>query len=318
MATYTKKPYSLAEFTMMRGTIDFSNPEQFNFYESGYSFLVVLSRPKFIEAIGDDSNARNGFTVNHEALELLNLFCYIIENEFRGLSGIEDITTENLTFDDGINQLNTLGKTVQQSGSEITMSFTERSGAAMTKFIEYYLKGCKATRTQAKTYHGLIKAGIMAGGFENEVFNLLYLVTDNTLLGLEKAYLLVNAWPSKAQTSIYESEKGTIEMKTIEIPWQCFVLDGNTVNQRALAMLAYISEKDAVYNYYSLDEVGGDITNKPAAQQATGGKGAATSDHPVHPDSNNYEYQAYGLIKPENYKDMEAKQYSYGTSGEIQ
>lgn len=312
-ATYTKKPYSLAEFTMMRGTIDFSNPEQFNFFESGYSFLVVLSRPHFIEVLGSEKaqGARND-----TALELLNLFCFIIENEFRGLSGIEDITTENLTFNDGINELNTLGKTIEQSGSELTMSFTERSGAALTRFIEYYLKGCKASRTQAKTYHGLIKLGILAGGFEYEVFNLLYLVTDNTLLGLEKAYLLVNAWPTKAQTSIYESEKGSIEMKQIDIPWQAFVLNGETVNQRALRMLAYISESNAVKNYYTGVGSGFRVGREDADSIGEYLSGVPASDHPVHPDSNNYEYQGFSLIEPENYQQLENAQYSNGVSGE--
>lgn len=296
MKTYTKRPYSLAQFTMMRGTIDYTNPEQFNFYESGYSYLIVLSRPKFIEMLADEDT---------EVANLLNLFCFILENEFRGLSGIEDIQSEALEFTDGINTIATLGKTTQQSNSEVTMSFTERSGAALTRFIEYYLKGCKATRTQAKTYHGLIKDGKLAGGFENEVFNLLYMVSDNTLMGLEKAYLLVNAWPNKAQTSIYESEKGTIEMKQIDIPFTCFVMDGEEVNRRALKMLAYINEAGTVGKYTA-------INGMTDYAKATVNSVTSYSDHPVHPDSNDYEYAGYEDIDPTAYQKSEQVMYSGG------
>lgn len=298
MKTYTKRPYSLAQFTMMRGTIDYSNASQFNFYESGYSFLIVLSRPKYIEKLAD---------YDTEVANLLNLFCFILENEFRGLSGIEDVTSEALEFSDGINTIATLGKSVQQSNAEITMQFTERSGAAMTKFIEYYLKGCKAPRTQAKTYHGLIAGGLMAGGFENEVFNLLYLVSDNTLLGLEKAYLFVNAWPNKAPTSIYESEKGTIEMKQIDVTFTCFVMDGEEVNRRALKMLTYINEPGTVARYTAIN--GSTTYAKATAEGVT-----TNSDYPVHPDSNDYNYQGYGLIDPASYKQREQIMYSGGGS----
>lgn len=294
MKTYTKRPYSLAQFTMMRGTIDYTNAAQFNFYESGYSFLLVLSRPVFMEKLAE--NDPDG-----EVGNLLNLFCFILENEFRGLTGIEDVTSEALEFTDGINTIATLGKSIQQSNAEITMQFTERSGAALTKFIEYYLKGCKATRTQAKTYHGLIAAGILAGGFEYEVFNLLYIVSDNTLLGLEKAYLLVNAWPNKAPTSIYESEKGTIEMKQIDVTFTCFVMDGEEVNKRALKMLAYINEPGTVYNYHTVNG------SKSYAQAAI--KSSQNSSHPIHPNSNDYNYAGYDLIDVDSYKKSEANMY---------
>lgn len=296
MKTYTKRPYSLAQFTMMRGTIDYSNASQFNFFESGYSYLIVLSRPKFIEMLADE---------DAEVANLLNLFCFVLENEFRGLTGLDDITAETLEFTDGINTIQTLGKTIQQSNAEITMQFTERSGAAMTNFIRYYLLGCKAGRTQAKTYHGLIKNGKLAGGFENEVFNLLYMVSDNTLLGIEKAYLLVNAWPNKAQTSIYDSEKGTIEKKDIDVTFVCFVMDGEEVNKRALRMLAYINEPGTVQKYTA-------INGSTDYAKATVAAVNTNSDHPVHPDSNDYHYAAYSQIDPTSYKKTEQVMYSGG------
>lgn len=314
MSKYTKRPMSFSEYTMMRGTVDYSNAKQFNFFESGYSFLVILSRPKFIEALADNtkrSKDTKGFITPdaEDVKNLLNLFCYILENEFRGASGFDDITSEALEFTDGINTIATLGKTVQQSNAEITMQFTERSGAALTGFIEFYLKGCKKSRTQAKTYHGLIAAGIMAGGFENEIFNLLYIVTDNTLLGLEKAYLLLNAWPNKASTSIYESEKGTIEMKTIDIPWTCFVMDGEEVNHRAIQMLAYINEPTSVHNYYSAlnnknTEGAGVAADKYSDAAREIGKIKGSSNVAVQPDDDAYKYRIFDEMNLENPESM--------------
>ena len=225
MKYYTKKARSIAEYSMMRGVTDFSNAAQFNLFESGYSHLCVISRPKFLTELGKE---------DEEVANLVNTFCYILEYEFKGLDGIEDITADSLEVTDGISTLNVVGKVNKQSASEISMNFTEKSGSIITNFLRYYLEGIKDPRTQAKTYHGLIKEGKMAGGFENEVFNLLYMVTDNTMLGLEKAYLLCNAWPTKVPTSIYNSEKGSIEKKDVDLSWQCFVIDGPEVDQRAL------------------------------------------------------------------------------------
>lgn len=281
MNTYRKKPYSIASYTKMRGVIDFSNASQFNMYESGYQFLTVISRPRYIEMLAEEDT---------EVANALNLFCWILENEFKNLSGIENITADNLEFTDNISTLNTIGKVNQQSGSEVSMTFTERSGAALTGFIDYYLKGIKDPRTQAKTYHGLIKNGKLAGGFENEVFHLLYIVTDNTTLGLEKAYLLACAWPSTAQTDIYNGEKGSIEKKDIDIPWQCFVIDGDEVDRRALRMLAYISEDDAVAKASTVNGVSQNAQNVAAEIKNF-------SKDQIHVDSNEYNYAGLGLIE---------------------
>ena len=258
VGTYTKGTLSKAQYSQMRGVIDYSNARMFNLFESGYSYLRVLSKPKWM----DNDNC--------PAKDLLDLFCWIIEYEFRGLDGIDDITADNLTFEDGINQLNVVGKVNQQSAAEVSMTFTERSGLAITKFIEYYLTGIKDPRTQAKTYHGMIKNGYIEGGFENEVFNLLYMVTDNTMLGLEKAYILANAWPSKAEDSILNSTKGDIDKKEITVPWQCFVIDGEDVDELGLRCLAYINETNAVANYMGKLYKASDARSKTAAAVKTG------------------------------------------------
>lgn len=242
MVKYTKKANSTANFACMRGVTDFTNAAQFNLYEGGYSHLFVISMPKWIEAF-------NG--IDDDVTTMAETFKYILEYEFKGLDGIDDITTETLEVTDGISQMNVIGKVTKQSQAQVTMSFTEKSGSAITNFIKFYLEGIKDPRTQAKTYHGLIRSGKIYGGFENEVFTLLYIVTDNTMLQIEKAYLLCNAWPTTARTNIYNTSKGEIDKKDIDIEFQCFVLDGPDVDQRALEVLAYTNEANAVQNVYS-------------------------------------------------------------------
>lgn len=241
MLKYTKKAYSTANFACMRGVTDFTNAAQFNLYESGYSHLFVIGMPKWIEAFQG---------LDDDVIDMANTFKYILEYEFKGLDGIDDITSEELEVTDGISTLNTIGKVTKQSAAQITMSFTEKTGSAITNFIKFYLEGIKDPRTQAKTYHGLIRSGKIWGGFENEVFTLLYIVTDNTMLQIEKAYLLCNAWPTAARTNIYNTTKGEIEKKDIDIEWQCFVLDGPDVDKRALDVLAFTNEAGAVSNVY--------------------------------------------------------------------
>lgn len=242
MLKYTKKAYSTANFACMRGVTDFTNAAQFNLYEGGYSHLFVISMPKWIQDLMD---------IDEDVKKMANTFKYILEYEFKGLDGIDDIQTDALEVTDGISTMNVIGKVNKQSQANITMSFTEKSGSAITNFIKFYLEGIKDPRTQAKTYHGLIRAGKTYGGFENEVFTLLYIVTDNTMLQIEKAYLLCNAWPTTARTNIYNTTKGDIDKKDIDVEFNCFVLDGPDVDMRALKVLAFTNEADSVKQVYN-------------------------------------------------------------------
>lgn len=278
--TYSKKPRTVAEYTNMRGVTDFTNAAQFNVFETGYSQLFIISRPAYLEALA---------ALYPDVQKLLDAFCMILEYEFRGLDGIDDIQGENIEFTDGISTMASIGKVTQQSASEVTMTFTEKSGGVITKFIEYYLKGIKDPRTQAKTYHGLIKDGKMAAGFENEVFNLMYIVTDSTMLGLEKAYLLSNAWPQKASTSIYNTTKGDIDKKEIDVTFNCFIVDGEEVNKRALKLLAYNNETSAVANATSLNG-----STKEAASIAKSIKSYA--DEQIKLDSNEFMYDGFDAV----------------------
>ena len=293
--SYTKRPRSVAEYTMMRGVTDFTNAAQFNAYLSGYQHLVIISVPEYLKVLGSK---------NSEVQKLLDLFCYILEYEFKGLDGIEDITADNIEFTDGISTLNSMGKVTQQSASEISMSFTEKSGSVITKFIDMYIRGVRDPRTQAKTYHGLIRDGLLAAGFENEVFNLMYLVTDETMLGLEKAYLLCNAWPNKAPTSIYNGTKGEIDKKDIDVTMQCFVIDGEEVDSRGLRMLAYLNEADAVKN----------VTAKNGSPQTAidvANSFDKTAENPIELISGQFQYSVFDTVS-NNFGIGEAKTSTSG------
>ncbi len=277
---YTKKPVTAAQYSMMRGVTDFTNAEQLNMYEKGHGLIVIIDRPKFIEMIAES---------DPEVSNLLENFCNILEYEFKGLDGIEDISAEDLVYNDGISELAGVGKVNEQSNSEISMRFTEKSGTTITKFIKYYLNGVRDSRTQIKHYHGLIAEGKLALGFENEVFNLLYLVTDASGLGLEGAYLLANAWPNSAKTAtLFNYEKGNIETAEIDVTFKCFVLQNEEITKRAVQMLAYVNQDKAVANAASKN--GSNAAVAGLASEIT-----SYDDHQIHYDSQDYKYK--GLAK---------------------
>lgn len=306
MNNYTKKARSVAEYTMMRGVTDFSNAAQFNLYEKGYSFLFIITKPAFIEKLAEKDT---------ELENLANAFYNILEFEFKGLDGIDNITADQLEFTDGINTMNAVGKVNMQSAAEISLNFTEKSGTTITKFTDYYLRGIRDPRTQAKTYYGLIADGEMEAGFENEVFNLLYINTDNTMLQVEKAYLFANAWISTSNNSIYQGTRDDITSKAdIDITFQCFVLDGPEVDKRANLVLANSMGAGQVHNVAI--KAGNDNT-RDASQDST------ASQNPIIIDSSSA--GAYSTLKDgsvldtyiKNMNPSDSSNNSTGTTGTI-
>lgn len=237
MLKYVKKPRNISDYTLMRGVADFGNLAQYDLYETGYSFLSVIAIPKFMEKLA----ARDTDIVG----PLVDNFCTILECEFRGLDGIPDITGEAGTISNGINELQVINKVTEDTSIQVSMRFWEKSGSTITKFIEYYLRGIKDPKTQAKHYHGLIQNDAMVAGYENEVFTLLYYVTDSTYLQLEKAYLLLDAQPITAETSMYNSEKGSIDFHEVTVTFNCFPVTGDEVNRRAKQMLEFLLSDEA-------------------------------------------------------------------------
>ena len=173
--------------------------------------------------------------------DIIDNAVHIMEYEFKGLDGIEDITAETLEINDGLNTLNLINKVKEQSASTVTMRYNEKSGAPLTKFAQLFLTGIYDPRSGFKHYHGLIQDGILEEGYENEIFTMLYWVTDSTGIGIEKAFLILAAQPTKAEMNIYNSERGAHDPKEVGMEFQCFVVQGDQVNLMAANQLKSMS-----------------------------------------------------------------------------
>ena len=237
---YLKKPANLTQYKLMKGVTDFGQLEQFNLFESGYSFLVVCKIPKFLEELTKkDAKDESGLK------SLIETYVHILENEFKGLDGLEDMTSETLEISDGLSSINLISKVTQQSASTVSMRFLEKSGSVLTKVNKLYLSGIKDPKTQVKHYHGLLEDGTIAeAGYEHEVFTFLYFVTDNTARHIEQAYLLMCGQPTKADLSIYNSEKGSIESKEISMEINCIPVTGEMVDKKAKEVLDLMNKRE--------------------------------------------------------------------------
>ena len=226
---YTKQAYAASEYADMRGVVDFGNLMQFAPYEGGYCFLAVINGPAFATAISElPQYAFFG--------KLQDSFIKILEQEFRGLSGIENISTDTMDITDNISTLSLISKVNQSTNGTISMSFTEKTGSLITKYISFYLRFIKDTKSQAKTYGGAITAenATTMPGFHKEVFNMLYIVTDATCLNIEKAFLILNAQPTEAAYGdLYNTTKGENGSKEIDVTFNAFVVDGALPNKIA-------------------------------------------------------------------------------------
>ena len=229
---YVKRPKHLSEYQGLRGVTDFTNIGQFNQFETGYSFLFVLQMPEFMRKLAK---------LDEEIKIIYNQFEHVLEYEFRGLDGLPDIGVENNTITNGVQEINMINKVTEDSAITVSMNYFEKQGSPFTKFSELYLTGIKDKRSQAKHYHGLIASGQCDPGYENEIFTFMYVVTDNTYLEVERAVLLSNAQLTKAETSMYNSQRGEISNKELSIEFQCFPVTGAKVDQAAKNLLQTVT-----------------------------------------------------------------------------
>ena len=234
-----KSPRPVTQYTLMRGVTDFGNLSQWNLYESGYSYLVLVSIPTFLEKLS---------STNSDYKTLIDNYTHILEYEFRGLDGLENMTGDTSELTNGISNLNIVTKVNQQSASNFTMRYFEKSGSVLTRVNELFLRGIKDPRTQLKHYNGLIGTDASSvftpdtTGYENETFSFLYLNTDNTGLALEKAVFIIGAQPTTAELSIFNSEKGDIGFKELSMEMSGFPITGSAVDYEAKRVLNWIND----------------------------------------------------------------------------
>ena len=241
----TLAPRDVTKFTLMRGVTDYTNLAQFDLYETGYSFLISLQIPTFLDKLA---------ATNEQYKNLIDNYRHIIEYDFRGCQGIEDITSETNALTNGISDLNIITRVTEQAGTSFTMNYFERSGSIITKTHETFLRGIKDPRTQVKRYNGLLRsrfkdANTTTGnnlmtekGYQYEVFHYLLLVSDNTALNVEKAYILASVQPSLANTSIYNVTRGEIQFSEMAIQMNGIPLSGRIVNSKGAQFLDWINE----------------------------------------------------------------------------
>ena len=232
---YVVNPKHLSEYTAFRGVTDFTQLAQFDPYEKGYSFLCVISIPKFMERLAEDQPSQYG--------DIVSNFKHILEFEFKGLEGLNDIQADTMTITDGINEINLINKVTQDMSAQVSMEYIEKRGSTIEKFAEIYLTGLHDLHTQAKTYHGLIANGKMFAGVENEVFTFMYIVTDSTMLQIERAFLLCNAQLTKAEKgTMYTGTRSDIGAQhPVTLEFNCYPVSGLEVDKAAAAILATIT-----------------------------------------------------------------------------
>lgn len=262
---YSIKPKNLTQYTALRGVVDFSQIGQFDQFETGYSFLSVLKMPKFLEILAEQDTG---------VAQMVNSFKHMLQYEFRGLSGLPDIQADTFEITDGSNTQILINNVTRDTSVTLSSPYFERSGSLITKFAEYFLTGIKDPMSKAKTYHGLIKNNLLEPSLENEVFTFMYYVTDNTMLRLEKAYLLANVQLTKAETSMYDTTKGDIANKELSLEWNCFPITGYEVDKAAKVLLQDINGVSVTVN-----DSAGNVTYK-----------VETTDGVAALDSNDYKY----------------------------
>lgn len=256
--THQMEPRDVTGYMLSRGVADYSNLYQWNNFETGYAFLFLLKIPNFLDKLRN-SNTQYG--------KLISSYCHILEYDFRSLDGIDNMTVETSDLNDGINTLPIITRVTEQAGSAFSMRYYERSGSIITKTHELFLRGVKDPRTQVKRYHGLIKPEVdgkqqtdsMTAGYENETFEFLYFVTDNTATQIEKAYLLVSCQPTDANLQMYNYTKGEIAWSEVSVNFNGYPITGPGITKKAKDFLEWVNNRtifdETKFGYKALSEM---------------------------------------------------------------
>lgn len=219
------KPTDIQGYNLFRGVTDFGNVNQFMAFEGGRSFIKVVSIPRFLEAYAQK---------NADAKLIINNYKHLLEYEFLGLDGLNDITSGTQSITDGLREIQLINKTNEDANATITLSgYHERSGGLIFRAHDMYLRGISDPGSGFKHYHGLIEDGTLKKGYSNEIFQIMYMVTDATGLDLEAAYLLSCGQITNAP-QFANTQKGEYNFKEVSIEMNCFPVRNDYVNKAAL------------------------------------------------------------------------------------
>lgn len=242
-----KSARDITKYTLFRGTTDWTQLEQFDMYESGYNYLVMISMPKFIRDMAEQ---------DPEVDKLAKAYKHIIERDFLGFdTGLDNITVETQEISNNVQSVNVITKVNAPSATTFSMTLRERSGTPITRMHELYLRCLKDPGTEFKTYNGLIQLpGITTdkegyyidpkdAGFHKECFSFLYLATDNTGLLLERAVYYVCCQPQSANLEIYNGQHGTPEFQQVSCEFSGLPLMSDRINEQAKRILNWMNNK---------------------------------------------------------------------------
>ena len=239
-------------YTLFRGTTDWSQLKQFDLFETGYPYLIMVSYPEFLKKMA---------IRNNNVKTLIDSYNHIIEYEFLGLdSGIDDISTDALTISNNLQEINVIGKVTAPGSTNFSMTYYERAGGTLSKMHELYLRSVRDPASGFKTYNGLIgpSNGSLSGddtspgydyspnniSFDKETWSFLYMHTDPTGLALEQAIYFIGCWPTSANISQYTNAKrGDINFSEVTVEFTGFPLRGKDINERAKAVLDYMNTR---------------------------------------------------------------------------
>lgn len=264
-----KSPRDIAKYTLYRGTTDFSQLEQFDMFESGYPYLIMVSMPEFIKKMAEKDEDVRKLVENYKA---------VIEREFLGFdSGLNNIDTETQEISNGVQSINVITKVNAPSASTFSATYREKAGSPITKMHELYLRSIKDPNTTFKTYNGLIGFGDgqidpADAGYHKECFSFLYIHTDNTGLLLERAVYWTGCQPTTANLDIYNGRKGDVNFAEIGVEYNGFPLMNKKINAQAKKILDWMnSEANSAMirrNSWNYDYAGITDTNSGLSQSS--------------------------------------------------
>lgn len=240
MFTDLRNPRDVTGYTLYRGTTDWTQLQQFDLFEMGYPYLVLVSTPEFLMKMAE---------ADTEVATLVNSYRHILEYEFVGFdSGIDDITTDTLEISNEMQSINVIGKSVAPGGTTFSMVYKERAGGTLSKMHELYIRSVRDPASGFKTYNGLISTDENAIikpdeiSFQKETWSFLYMHTDPTGLELEQAIYWIGCWPTSANISQYTSNKrGDIAFSDVSVEFQGFPLRGSAINRKAKEILDWMN-----------------------------------------------------------------------------
>lgn len=225
-------------YTLGRGVMDVTQLRQFNMYEKGYPFLVVLKIPEMFRKMG---------AKNPEYEFMYKQFVHVLEYDFRSLDGINNMSADTSEITNGNTKLDIITKVNWESASKFTMKYQERKGSLFARTLELYLRGIKDPTTQIKRWNGILPTDstktAFDSGYEAEVFEFMYFVTDNTARFIEKAFLLASCQFTEVQLDQYNQEKGQIEWQDVNLSFNGYAITNDLVTQKAQEFLDWLNNE---------------------------------------------------------------------------